>query len=1110
MLVLLLSDVFLTREYRFGIYTVDVLDAVRYGDRFVHSVAQPGVSILMATDSVGNVLEVVNLPTSVGNVKRLKLRGNALWGITDHNVFSISWPNNATGVGFTNDTVVAVLPVGGDTAVALLFDFFNDFYRLIVIVGGDTVKVLNMGNIAPDNGYALGDLGFIPPAAVVAAFLVDENNLYVMSMSVDLNSISWRRVVEVSFPFNFSQNGVYLDVLPDGKIVVAYTVDSASYARWAYTLFSPGGNHIRTSMLYPTSSPTSHHYVRGVRVLDNERFILFGSLSAPGTYGGVAVVDTSGRVLSSYTFTSSSYIAAISSTPSNHVLVGKSFTATSAVFLRQSPGFGPCDTASVPMDTATLPVSTSGFNLMTSSSPILYNNTSYPLSPTTPPSVSVNCSTSVALIDTLSPTVSSTYPPDGATGVPETTTVWVAFSEPVDPATFNTSTVSITPPVYFTTSCTAPDTCVINHSPFPNDTLITVRLSAGITDTAGNGLVPYTFSFRTAPLPPPGTLFVVLTSPDSGEINVPLNANIGVWFSDEVDTSSVNVGSISVRGWDGSSVRNYPFSVTCPTNLFCVLDPSFLFRPSELVTVEFTDSVRDLSGTVPLTPRVITFHTQEVDTLRPVVVFTVPDSGATGVPTNTNIAVQFSRDMDTTTLSGNVLITGSISGSHGYFYSCPTPDYCTLDPYPDFTAGEEVSVEFTDAVLDEDGRRLVPKTVNFTVGSGQDNTPPDVYIISPANDTVALYNAGDVIRAHVSDPGGVQRVDWVLLDQTYSKPTNCDGNLYTDPDTSCMAMPGVPTGVYLLKAFAYDRSNNVGYDSVWVAFNDTVRPHLLLSEPSDGDVGVSPHTDIRLVFSEEMDTTTPGGVHISVGSTTYTYSQVWEDVNILRVIPSSPFPYDSTVRVRVDSFADLSGNRMLPDSFSFRIVSNASVSAKVLSVSPDTVYVGSGDSVEVVGVILSTYPITGAEIVLDGENTLGMSALDGSYDEVEETVAVKVYTEREGVHTLVIRGYNAYDSGISPEARFYVLRVPFLSRENVVVYPNPARGQAKVRFVLGGDALATVEVFDLKARRVFSTSRVFEGFKTHVINLPTLPPGLYLLRIRARDQKVEVWFSVVR
>ena len=60
-----------------------------------------------------------------------------------------------------------------------------------------------------------------------------------------------------------------------------------------------------------------------------------------------------------------------------------------------------------------------------------------------------------------------------------------------------------------------------------------------------------------------------------------------------------------------------------------------------------------------------------MDTLNPVVVFTTPDSGAVDVPSNTKIAVQFSRDMDTTTIdSPNVRIIGSSSGSHTFSKIC--------------------------------------------------------------------------------------------------------------------------------------------------------------------------------------------------------------------------------------------------------------------------------------------------------------------------------------------------------------------------------------------------------------------------------------------------------
>ncbi len=52
---------------------------------------------------------------------------------------------------------------------------------------------------------------------------------------------------------------------------------------------------------------------------------------------------------------------------------------------------------------------------------------------------------------------------------------------------------------------------------------------------------------------------VVFTQPDSGEVDVPLSANIGVWFSKDIDTTSVGSG-VSISGWDGSSFRSYTFS----------------------------------------------------------------------------------------------------------------------------------------------------------------------------------------------------------------------------------------------------------------------------------------------------------------------------------------------------------------------------------------------------------------------------------------------------------------------------------------------------------------------------------------------------------------------
>lgn len=1111
MLVLMIFSQYFTKAYSYGPNTY-LTDAVPMGDNILLTLTDgSGRTYAVSLDSLGRVDTA--LLTGTATIRDLRpAPGGDVWGITDSTVAHF-FSSYVVEIAFgAVDTPISFQPFGGSNLLLLGFrgGMWQE-YRLLARVDSSRATYRVLG-ITPDPDYLMGDVAaYEGDSSFIVAVAEDSTTFYVFKVERDGTTLSveWARQISLSGGRRLFSGTMRVVPLPDGYIVVAHTVVDSGRARWGYALLNGDGNLLRALELYPISYRDLNHYLRGVVGLGGGKFALYGSVSMPSSKGAVVVVDTSGSIEVSYAITSTYNVAVLWGEPYGYALFGND-SSDGAIFSRQSPEFGPCDTAFVPFAVVSYGSasgsSVSLFSPMTSST-ISIHIRSFSSAP--PPSVSVVCSTATS-VDTIPPQVYSTYPPDSATDVPDTTTITITFTEPIDTATFNLATVSVSPVDSYDPFCVSSMTCKITHTPFAAGTTITVSLNSGITDTAGNGLVPYTFSFRTASLLPAGSLYVALTSPDSGEINVPLNANIGVWFSDRVRTSTVNDGSIHIRGWDGHSIRTYSFSVTCPTDLFCVLDPSPLFRPSEVVTVEFTDSIKAQAGGGSLTPKVITFRTQELDTLRPVVVFTIPDSGATGVPTNTNVGVQFSRDMDTTTLAGNLTVTGSISGTHGYSYHCPTADYCTIDPYPDFAVGEEVQVEFTDDILDTDGRRLVPRTVTFTVGGGEDNTPPTVSIISPPNDTIELYNAGEVIRAYVSDPGGIQRVDWVLLDRTYSKPTNCNGSLYTDPDTSCLAMPDVPSGIYLLKAFAYDRSSNIGYDSVWVVFNDTVRPYLLLTEPSDGDVGVSPHTDIRLVFSENMDTATFGSIRIRVGSDTYAYDHLWESRSILRLDPSSPFPYDSVVKVEVSSFADLSGNTMLPDSFSFRIVSNASVSATIISVSPDTVYVGSGDSVEVVGVVLSTYPITGAEVLLDGDTSLEMLAIDGGYDEVEETVAVKIYTEKEGVHTVVIRGHNAYDYGVSPAANFYVLKVPFLSKDNVVVYPNPTKGKAKVRFVLGDDAYATVEVFDLKARKVFSVSRMFKGFVRHEIVLPQLPPGLYLLRVRARGQKVERWFSVVR
>ncbi|MFZ8833176.1 MAG: Ig-like domain-containing protein, partial [Candidatus Caldipriscus sp.] len=356
-----------------------------------------------------------------------------------------------------------------------------------------------------------------------------------------------------------------------------------------------------------------------------------------------------------------------------------------------------CDyVTNVSLYTTSIPPSGSGVDTVSVSLTLL--PTSLSLSVSTP-----FINTNTVCLDTTRPYVVSTVPANGATGVARNTDITVVFSERIDTSTVDTTSIRIVVRSLshtFTKSCSPDSVCVLTPtSPFNYRDTVWVYFDTLITDLAGNRLIPDSIYFvirdTTIDTTRPR---IVLTRPDSGSIYVPLSANIGVWFSKHINDTTINASSVSITGWDGNSFRTYSFTKTCPMPNFCVLDPILNFRPNEEITVRFDSTIRDNSGN-RLIPKVIVFRTQGVDTLNPVVVFTTPDSGAVDVPSNTKIAVQFSRDMDTTTINPtNVRIIGSSSGSHTFSKICRTLSYCEITPVPSFYNWDTVTVEFRSGI----------------------------------------------------------------------------------------------------------------------------------------------------------------------------------------------------------------------------------------------------------------------------------------------------------------------------------------------------------------------------------------------------------------------------
>lgn len=99
------------------------------------------------------------------------------------------------------------------------------------------------------------------------------------------------------------------------------------------------------------------------------------------------------------------------------------------------------------------------------------------------------------------PTVLSTVPADGATGVLTTAEITAIFSTEMNPLTINTTNFTLTPTVTGTVTLSA-DGLTATYQPavgLAASTLYVARITSGAKDINGNAAVPKTWSFTTLP-----------------------------------------------------------------------------------------------------------------------------------------------------------------------------------------------------------------------------------------------------------------------------------------------------------------------------------------------------------------------------------------------------------------------------------------------------------------------------------------------------------------------------------------------------------------------------------------------------------------------------------
>jgi methionine-rich copper-binding protein CopC/phosphohistidine phosphatase SixA len=533
--------------------------------------------------------------------------------------------------------------------------------------------------------------------------------------------------------------------------------------------------------------------------------------------------------------------------------------------------------------------------------------------------------------DVIAPSVVNENPFNGASNVPVNTPIMLQVSEPIDPGTVNSNTLFIedefTGQEIAGNYSVSTDGRTINFLPsvpLPvSRTFFVFFANEGITDLSGNLLscaVLCNYQFITGTTANTTGPSVVGVSPANGLTGVPINAQVVVQFSEPVDDLTLNQITLSGGGGPVSVI-----SRLSNANQTLTLLPVVPLSPSTTYTVNVS-GVRDLSGNVLTVPVTTSFTTGAGADLTPPTVTTVsPVNGATGVPTNGVIQVQFSKRVDPLTVNTadfivfpqatDIPIPGTIAVSANGLTATFTPNP-PLDPSTGYF------IEATSGIVDLQGLALQGTFTGFTTGLGAATTAPVVVQVSPANGTLGVPvnpQVVVVVNAAVSAASVGSSAITVAAGGT---PVNGSISLSSDRTTLAFVPSNLLTvsTAYVVTVSGFsDQAGNLvtpfssTFSTGTSGVADITRPAVTAVSPANGATGVSAGSSIVLTFNEVIDAATVNANTVQIeangfsGQLAGSYA-VDTTGKIVTFTPVSPLPGNTLIFVVVNGVTDLSGN----------------------------------------------------------------------------------------------------------------------------------------------------------------------------------------------------------
>ncbi len=449
----------------------------------------------------------------------------------------------------------------------------------------------------------------------------------------------------------------------------------------------------------------------------------------------------------------------------------------------------------------------------------------------------------------------------------------VEFSEPLDPATVNDTTVILrenisgSPVVASTVSLIGdriirmvPDAALTASSPYFLDLLNGIQdLDGQTVSTSSN---PATVILRRVFTTGTGAdnvaPAVTVVSPPDGAGDVALNTNIRVRFDEPVSPLTVSGDTILVT--DGGSTA-VPCSISFTNSNQDILIVPHAPLVASMVYDLTVLGVEDHAGNA-VTPQTTQFTTGTgIDTVRPTVSYTTPFSGASDVPVNSPVIVELNERLDPITVE-NLFVRDNTTFSEVTGTVTLSSDGRVISFAPDapFAVGRGHSVFLSGNSITDLAGNTLSLSFSFTTAFDEDTTASTVTGISPADGLIGVpTNAQVTVR--FDEPVQAVTVDQVTLsaggNDVAVLRSLSDGNrvLTLTPliplDAATVHTVNVGTGIR-------DLAGNELVAAVNAQFTtgsgvDLIRPTFTAVDPLSGATGVPTNVVAQLQFSERVN-----------------------------------------------------------------------------------------------------------------------------------------------------------------------------------------------------------------------------------------------------------------